>query len=131
MNKMTDPSAVEVVRRFWQLMASNDFHSVGAVLAEEYVLEWPQSNERIRGGERFAVMNSEYPAHGPWIFTIHRLVGGETEAVSDVGVTDGVIKARAISFFTVVKGKITRQVEFWPEPYAAPSNRKHLVEAIE
>ena len=127
---MTPPAAVEVVREFWRLMASNDFDSVAAVLAPEYVLEWPQSNERIRGAERFAAMNREYPAHGPWTFAIHRIVGNETEAVSDVGVTDGVQTARAISFFTVAGGKIARQVEFWPEPYPAPANRKHWVEPL-
>ena len=40
-------SAADVVRRYWHLMASNDFASVGAVLADEFVLEWPPSNERI------------------------------------------------------------------------------------
>jgi hypothetical protein len=38
---------------------------------------------------------------------------------------------REPSLFTVSHGKIIRLVEFWPEPYEAPSNRKHLVEAIE
>jgi hypothetical protein len=54
-----------------------------------------------------------------------------SEAASDVTVTDGVRTARAISFFTVAEGKVTRLVEFWPEPYAAPGNRVHLVEAME
>jgi ketosteroid isomerase-like protein len=111
-------------------MATNDFDSVAAVLASTFVLEWPQSKECIRGAERFARMNREYPAHGRWQFTINRLVAGESEAVSDVTVTDGVQVARAISFFTVAQGKITRLVEFWPEPYAAPANRAHLVEAM-
>jgi ketosteroid isomerase-like protein len=101
---------MEVVRQFWQPMASNDFHSVGAVLAEEFVLEWPQSNERARGKERFARMNAEYPSNGRWSFTVSRLVGGETEAVSEVEVTDGVQYGKAISFFTVANGKITRLV---------------------
>jgi ketosteroid isomerase-like protein len=128
---MPIPPAVDVVREFWRLMASNDFRSVAAVLAPDYVLEWPQSNERIRGAERFAAMNAEYPSHGRWLFTINRLIGSEGEVVSDVGVTDGVLQARAISFFTVANGKITRQVEFWPDPQPAPANRKHLVEPIE
>ncbi|CAM8827962.1 hypothetical protein NCW_04042 [Burkholderia pseudomallei] len=51
--------------------------------------------------------------------------------MSDVSVTDGVQQARAISFFTVVHRKITRIVEFWPEPYAAPYDRSHLVERID
>ena len=124
-------TAIEVVRQFWSLMKSNDFRSVGAVLADDFVLEWPQSNERIRGAERFARMNEEYPAHGRWSFIINRLVGGDAEAVSDVSITDGTQNVRAISFFTITNGKISRLVEFWPEPYAAPANRKHLVEAIE
>jgi ketosteroid isomerase-like protein len=128
---MPNPNAVEVVREFWRLMATNDFHSVAAVLAPEFVLEWPQSKERIRGAERFARMNQEFPAHGPWTFTINRIVGDETGAVSDVSVTDGVQRARAISFFTVTRGKITHLVEFWPDPYPAPTNRAHLVEVME
>ena len=120
----------EVVREFWRLMATNDFNSVAAVLAPAFVLEWPLSKERIRGSERFARMNQEYPAHGTWQFTINRLVGDESEAVSDVTISDGVQVARAISFFTIVEGKITRLVEFWPEPFDAPANRKHLVEPM-
>lgn len=127
---MTD-SAADVVRRFWELMGTNDFRSVAAVLAQEFTLDWPQSNERIRGAEHFARMNQEYPAHGRWSFSVNRIVGGPGEAVSDVSITDGTQHARAISFFTVVGGKIIRITEFWPEPYAAPDNRKHLVEAIE
>jgi len=128
---MSSPTATEVVAEYWRLMATNDFHSVAAVLAPEFVLEWPQSKERIRGADRFARMNQEYPAHGRWQFTVNRLVGGESDAVSDVTVTDGVQTARVVSFFTVEDGKVTRLVEFWPEPFAAPSNRAHLVEAMD
>jgi len=123
-------SADDVVREYWRLMATNDFASVAAVLAPEFVLEWPQSNERIRGAANFARMNAEYPSHGPWRFEVHRIVASQEAAVSDVGVTDGVQSARALSFFTVSQGKVTRLVEFWPEPYAAPANRAHLVEPI-
>ena len=55
-------------------------------------------------------------------------MGSDTEAVSDVTVTDGVITARAISFFEVAGGRIVRLVEYWPEPYDAPESRAHLVE---
>ena len=125
------PDAVEVVREFWRLLATGDFASVGAVLAPDFVVEWPQSRERISGAHRFAQMNAEYPAYGPWRFEINRIVAGASEAVSDVSVTDGVQTARAISFFTVAGGKIGRLVEFWPEPFAAAANRAHLVERME
>jgi ketosteroid isomerase-like protein len=123
--------ASHVVQEFWRLMATNNFHAVAAVLAHDFVLEWPQSKERIRGAANFALFNAEYPAQGPWVFTINRIVGGEKEAVSDVFVTDGVLHARAISFFTVEHGKIARMIEYWPEPYEAPFDRAKLVERIE
>jgi|GEM_PF-970411 len=125
------PTAVEVTSTFWRLMGTNDFASVSAVLADDFMLDWPQTNERIRGADRFARMNREYPAHGPWRFTINRVVGGESEAVTDVTVTDGVRTDRAITFFTVREGKITRLVEFWPERADAPANRAHLSEPLE
>lgn len=95
-----------------------------------YLLEWPQSKERIRGAENFARMNAEYPAHGRWQFQINRLFGTESEVVSEVTVSDGVQHARAISFFSVSNGKIMRLVEFWPDDYEAPAHRSHLVERI-
>ena len=128
---MSHPTPTDVVREFWRLMASNDFHSVAAVLAPEFVLEWPQSRERIRGAERFARMNREYVAYGRWTFEVLRLFGSESEAVSEVVVTDGTQTATAISFFTVERGTITRMVEYWPESYAAAANRSHLVEPME
>ncbi|MGL6111297.1 MAG: nuclear transport factor 2 family protein [Rubrivivax sp.] len=123
--------ATRVVGEFWRLMASNDFDAVATVLASDFVLEWPQSRERIRGAERFARMNQEYPAHGPWRFTVNRLFGSDDEAVSDVSVTDGVQSARAISFFSLSGDRIARLVEFWPEPFAARAQRAHLVEPMD
>lgn len=130
-NAVAPISAVEVVQEFWRLMATNDFYAVAEVLSPEFVLEWPQTQERILGAKRFALMNSEYPSQGRWTFTLNRLVGSQSEVVSDVTVTDGVQTARAISFFEVAGSKITRLVEFWPEPYMAPANRAHLVERIQ
>lgn len=121
-------SAVSIARRFWELMNANDFYAVGAALSPDFVLDWLQSGERIRGALNFGQMNAEYPAHGRWVFTVNRLFGDETEAVSDVDVTDGVARAKAISFFSVKDGKITRIVEYWPEPMPAQPNRAHLVE---
>jgi ketosteroid isomerase-like protein len=124
-------AAIAVVSEFWRRMASNDFPSVAPVLATDFVLEWPQSGERIRGAERFVAMNVEYPAHGPWVFTVHRIVGGGSEAASDVSVTDGVQSARAVTFFTVANGRIVRMTEFWPEPFAPAAHRAHLTEPLE
>jgi hypothetical protein len=127
---MREPSAEAVVREFWRLMATNDFHAVAAVLAPQFVCEWPQSNERLRGPANFARMNAEYPTDGRWTFRINRLVATASEVVTQVSVSDGVQTAEPVSFFTVVDGRITQLTEYWPEPFEAPANRRHLTEPM-
>ncbi len=124
-------SAIEIVEEFYRRMNTNDFRLASQMLSDDYILEWPQSKERICGRENFAAVNEEYPAYGRWSFTINKIVGNATEAVSDVTVTDGIQQARAITFTTIKDGKIIKQIEFWPDNYEAPENRKHLVVRIE
>ena len=122
--------AIQIVEEFYRRMNTNDFRSAAQMLSDDFILEWPQSSERIHGRDNFVAVNQEYPAHGQWRFRINRIVGNETEAVSDVSVTDGVQTARAITFSTVRAGRIAKQVEYWPEEYEAPENRRHLVEIM-
>jgi ketosteroid isomerase-like protein len=124
-------SPTELVEEFYRRMNTNDFRFASQILSDDYILEWPQSRERIYGRENFAAVNEEYPAYGRWSFTINRIVGNEIEAVSDVTVTDGTQQARAITFTTVREGRIIKQIEFWPDNYEAPENRKHLVVRME
>jgi limonene-1,2-epoxide hydrolase len=128
LNVNTPPEAV--VREFWRLMESNDFNSVSRVLASEFVMDWPQSKERIRGAENFVSINSEYPTNGQWKFRINRLVTQGNTVVTQVSLTDGIQAAEPISFFTVEHGKITHLVEYWPDPFEPNSNRRHLVERM-
>jgi ketosteroid isomerase-like protein len=120
-----------IVERFWMAMQSNDFKAAGQVLHDDYILDWPQSGERIRGRSNFVAVNENYPAHGRWEFTLHRLLADGNEVVSDVEVTDGVLRGRAITFSTVQDGRIRSQVEFWPDPYEPADWRKEWVERID
>ena len=117
-----------VVEQFWGKMQTNDFIAAGELLHDDFVLDWPQSGERIRGRESFVAVNQNYPAHGRWGFTVHRIIAEGDQAVSDVDVTDGVIRARVITFSTIREGKIWRQAEFWPDPFEPASWRAAWVE---
>jgi ketosteroid isomerase-like protein len=129
MSKVTLESR-QVVEQFWAAMQTNDFRRAGELLHDDYSLEWPQSGERIRGRDNFVAINENYPAHGRWEFTIHRIVAEVDEVVSDVGVTDGVVTARVITFSTVRDARILRQIEFWPDPFEPAAWRTQWVEKI-
>lgn len=103
-----------------------------ARVADDYVLDWPQSGERIRGAATFVAVNAAYPAAaGRWRFSVERLVVDGDLAVTDVVVTDGAPTARAITFTRVRDGRIagqdfgelSRAVAYWPDPFDAPAWR--------
>ncbi len=128
---MDERESRRVVERFWAAMAANDFRAAGDLLHDEYVLEWPQSGERIRGRDNFVAVNEQYPAAGPWRFTVHRIVADAAAVATDVSVTDGVVIGRAITFSELRDGRIAHQTEFWPDPFPAAEWRAQWVERIE
>jgi len=121
----------QIIEQFWQTMATNDFYMVAQFLHDDYILEWPQSGERIRGRENFAAVNTFYPAAGQWTFKINYIAADGDTVVTDVSISDGKRRDRAITFSTVRDGKISKQVEFWPEPFEAPAWRAQWVEKME
>lgn len=120
----------QVVKQFWAAIHDNDFHAAGELLHDEYMLDWPQSGERIQGRANFVAVNEHYPAAGPWRVTVHRLIAEGNEVVSEVTVTDGAQTGRAITFSTVREGRIVRQTEYWPDPFAAAAWRAQWVVRI-
>ncbi|KFI12352.1 nuclear transport factor 2 family protein [Vibrio coralliilyticus] len=123
-------NAKEIVNAFWQAMQSNDFYKASEWLSEDFEGVWPQSSEKIIGRDNFAALNTNYPSHGIWTFEIHSIVCEGQTVVTDVSITDGTQSARAITFHTVVNGLIAKQLEFWPDNYAAPEWRSQWVEVL-
>ena len=118
----------QIVESFWSTMAANDFYAASKLLHDEYILEWPQSGERIRGRDNFAAINTAYPAEGKWIFKINHVLGEGDMVVTDVSVSDGKRQDRVITFSTIRDGKIWKQFEFWPAPFEAQAWRSKWVE---
>lgn len=127
---MTDTPS-DVVKRFWQVMGSNDFDAASLLLTEDFEYYMPQSREYLTGRKNFAGLNATYPAQGAWRFDLRRLVADGAQVVSEVGVTDGAMQATAVTFHTVRDQMIWRQVEYWPDPYPAPANRAKWVSLVD
>jgi ketosteroid isomerase-like protein len=125
---MTAEANRGIVERFWQTMNTNDWHAVGELLHDDYLLTWPQSGERIRGRQNFAAVNANYPAAGPWRFAVNRLVADASGAASDVTVSAPALTARVVSFFELRDGVIWCMTEFWPDPFEAAEWRAQWVE---
>lgn len=118
----------DLVLQFWKVMGENDFFAASQLLHDDYILEWPQSRERIRGRDNFARLNTAYPSDGKWTFSIIEIVREGGIVVTDVLVSDGTRNGRAITFSTIRDGQIWKQVEYWPESFEAPAWRAEWVE---
>jgi len=117
-----------IIELFWSTMSTNDFVAASNLLSPDFEYFMPQSGEYMHGRAAFAAVKTTYPAEGKWRFTVRSIVASDSEGVSDVEVTDGSLKARAITFHSVKNGLITRQVEYWPDPYQAPEWRSQWVQ---
>ena len=112
---------------YWSACAARDWAAFGALLTDDVVYDLPQTRERIHGRANYLRFNAEYP--GDWRLTLERAVGeGRHAATWTTFVVDGVTQP-ALSFFELTDaGLISRVTDFWPEPYAPPPGREHLVE---
>jgi len=73
-------------------------------------------------------VNTNYPSIGKWFFVLNSIVAEENNVVTDVSITNGTLKARAITFHTVENNLIVKQREYWPDDYPAPKWRSQWVE---
>lgn len=117
-----------LISELWQRIGRFNFEGAGELLHDDYVCEWPQSLERIRGRENFVALNAHYP--GRWAAELKRVIVAGTQAASEVMLTYEDQSVSVVSFYEIRDGKIYREVDYWPEPYAAPEWRKQWVEPM-
>jgi limonene-1,2-epoxide hydrolase len=123
---MAEQENLLTIERFWRTFETLDFEEAAKFLHREYVAEWPQSGERIRGSENFVAVNKLYPFH--WQVSIVRLFAGGNQVVSEVRLEHADELVFAVSIFTFEDGKIIREIDYWPEPYDPPAWRARWVE---
>ncbi|MEU7110816.1 nuclear transport factor 2 family protein [Streptomyces sp. NPDC046182] len=112
--------STEIVRGFWDRMQARDWAGLAALLADDLVVEWPVSGERIVGRENFVRVNAEYPEG--WSIRVLRVVAQGEDVVSEVEVPHETMGVhRVASFWTVRNGTITGGREYWTEVGADPS----------
>lgn len=123
----------EVVRSLWQSLDKLEFDVAREMLHDDFVCEWPQSRERVRGADTFLDINRHYP--GSRRVYLLKIVASDEEVVTEAEIElttdDGAVRQdRAISFFKLRDGRIVYLREYWPEASAAPDWRSQWVEMM-
>jgi hypothetical protein len=112
-----------------ELLTNPDAERAHELRHEDYVMEMPQSGERIRGRQNMREFQEAYP--NPPAMRLRRLiVEGHLwimEGVSDYG---GEIYHQ-IAIVELRDGKIWRETRYYAEPFEAPEWRAQWVERME
>ena len=109
-----------MVRALWDRMQARDWTGVGELLADDVVVEWPVSAERIVGRENYVRINAEYPEG--WSIRVLRVVAAGDTVVSEVEVPHEEMGVhRVAAFWAVRDGKIVDGRVYWTSLGADPS----------
>ena len=95
-------------------MEARDWLAARALLAPEFVAEWPQSNERFPTPDAFMAMNEAHPAPN-WHITTVSVHATARDIVAEVAVTNDDGADLAVGFYEVRDGLIRRAREYWIE----------------
>ncbi|MBW5485341.1 nuclear transport factor 2 family protein [Streptomyces bambusae] len=114
---------LKVVARLWERIEARDWEAVGALIAEDVVVEWPVSGERIVGRANFiAVLNDDGYPDERRIEVLRTLADGNV-VVTEVEVPQEHVVYRAVSLWTVREGEIAAAREYWTSPGQDPAPR--------
>ncbi len=110
----------EVVAQLWGRVQARDWVGVSELLAEDFVLEWPQDLVRLSGGAKFVEFNRSYPEG--WSIEVLRIVAEGSTVVSEVRVPHPSVGPHfALSFYEVDGNRVASCREYWVmEAYDEP-----------
>ncbi|HEX5591484.1 MAG TPA: nuclear transport factor 2 family protein [Candidatus Limnocylindrales bacterium] len=139
-----------VVESFAHANATNDFDAMDGLIHDDYLLDMPQSGERIRGRANRRAMIENYPGLGGEAPSIGRIIGADDQLLAapswpaftlvnvsgsgDQFQITGTLKYpdqktwHWIAFLTVKDGQIWRETTYFAEPFEPPAWRARYVE---
>jgi len=124
------------VEQFVQAMMKNDVEAQDRLLSDDFVEEYPQSGERIRGKDNRRAIIENYPGGtpresnasdaGPWAPAISG-AGDRFTVVGQIKYPNGETW-HLVSLVELRDGKINRITDYFAAPFEAPAWREPYVE---
>jgi hypothetical protein len=118
------------VERVVEALNTRDLDLFHAQFHEDSVMEYPQSGERIVGGENRRAVYGAFPG-------LPQVTPREVRASGDLVVVEANLDYgdgtpwQAVFLFELRDGKIARETAYWPQPFEAAEWRAQWVERFE
>jgi hypothetical protein len=97
----------------------------------DFVMEMPQSRERIRGRDRLRTMQEAFPAPAPAI-TLRNVTGARHAWIAEGDIDYGGDRSQVIVILELDdQGLIAKETRYYPQPFDAPAWRAELAERMD
>ena len=125
---MEDREIRAALDRHWAASDANDFEVEHQIYRDDAVLDYPQSGERIRG--RQTIQASRFAQPNKKRFTVRRVLGA-----GDLWVTEFVLNydgkpSYTVSIMEFQDGKVTRETQYFCDPFEPGPSRAQWVERM-
>jgi ketosteroid isomerase-like protein len=125
---MSEQQNRDTLERYFQALEHQDLDAMEELLHDDYVEEYPQSGERIRGKDNWRKIAENYP--GLPNMTDHSYVlSGDLGVMKMTLEYDG-NRVYACEIVELQDGKIKRARAYFAEPFEAPEWRAQWVERM-
>jgi len=119
---------VQTVQRLIEGLNAKNVGVMDEVFAEDAVMEWPQSRERIRGAE---VRRAVYARIDPLpTITPRRISAASDLVIAEAHLDYDGVGYECIFVFEVRDGLIHKETAYWATPFEPPAWRMALVERM-
>ena len=106
----------------------DDIARASEIYADDAVLEFPQSGERIRGKANIIAMRSAYPER--LTFQMHRTIGRQDLWVNEYVIRYNEKPVNVVGIMEFRDGKVFRERIYFGEPWEPPAWRAQWVEPM-
>ncbi len=128
MTLMHDDDLRAALERHWAASDANDFVAEHAIYADDAVLEYPQSGERIRGAHNIRASRMAQPNRKR--FSVRRVLGGGGLWISELVLTYDEQPVCVVSIMEFEGDKVVRETQYFGEPFEAGPSRAQWVERM-
>ena len=125
-----DLSFADRIAEHYQGLIAGDEAAYTALVHEDFVQEWPQTGERVRGKAACLNIARNYPG-GPPQMTMDRVSGeGDHWVVEATSRYPDGTDYRVVAVLELRDGKAVRETDYFGPSYPAPEWRRQWVEPI-
>lgn len=126
---MRDDDVRAALRRHWEASDADESEAEHEIYADQAVLDYPQSGERIRGRARIRSSRAAQPDRKR--FAVRRTFGSGDLWITELAMTYGDRPFHVVSIMEFEGAKVLHETQYFCEAFEPGASRAQWVEAMD